>query len=64
MMELATQKKIQKKKRLFKTRHRVDITSIPIENDYFDAVMCVEVFEHLPNPIEALLKLNRVLKQR
>lgn len=56
-------KGIQKEKRDYSNLDIVsDITSIPIENDYFDAVMCVEVFEHLPNPIEALLELNRVLK--
>tara|TARA_B100000282_G_scaffold293476_1_gene268868 strand:+ start:370 stop:1116 length:747 start_codon:yes stop_codon:yes gene_type:complete len=56
-------KGIQKEKRDYSNLDIVsDITSIPIENDYFDAVMCIEVFEHLPNPIEALLELNRVLK--
>lgn len=56
-------KGIQKEKRDYSNLDIVsDITSIPIESDYFDAVMCIEVFEHLPNPIEALLELNRVLK--
>ncbi len=56
-------KGIQKEKRDYSNLDIVsDITSIPIENDFFDAVMCIEVFEHLPNPIEALLELNRVLK--
>ena len=62
MMELATQKEFKKKRDYSNLDIVSDITSIPIENDYFDAVMCVEVFEHLPNPIEALLELNRVLK--
>jgi ubiquinone/menaquinone biosynthesis C-methylase UbiE len=39
-----------------------DITSIPVEKGTFDVVMCIEVFEHLPNPIEALVELDRVLK--
>jgi len=40
-----------------------DITSIPVENETFDAVMCVEVFEHIPEPIEALKEFRRILKK-
>lgn len=39
-----------------------DITSIPVEDASFDAVMCIEVLEHLPDPVKALYELNRVLK--
>lgn len=39
-----------------------DITAIPVDDESFDVVMCIEVIEHLPNPIEALSELNRVLK--
>ena len=39
-----------------------DITSIPVENETFDVIMCIEVFEHLPNPVDALVELDRVLK--
>ena len=39
-----------------------DITSIPVSDNTFDAVMCIEVFEHLPNPTVALVELTRVLK--
>ena len=39
-----------------------DITSIPVESETFDVVMCIEVLEHLTNPIDALKELDRVLK--
>ncbi len=39
-----------------------DITSIPVEDASFDAVMCTEVLEHVPDPVAALKELNRVLK--
>lgn len=39
-----------------------DICAIPEANSSFDAVMCTEVFEHLPNPIEAIQEFSRLLK--
>jgi ubiquinone/menaquinone biosynthesis C-methylase UbiE len=39
-----------------------DITSIPRPNESFDAIMCTEVLEHVPNPIAAITELNRLLK--
>jgi SAM-dependent methyltransferase len=39
-----------------------DITSIPEPDSSFDAIMCVEVFEHLPNPVQAVLEFSRLLK--
>ena len=39
-----------------------DIANIPAETNWFDAVMCIEVLEHLPHPVEALKELGRVLK--
>lgn len=39
-----------------------DITSIPKPDGYFDAIMCTEVFEHLPNPIMALKEFSRLLR--
>jgi len=39
-----------------------DITAIPVKNGAFDAVMCTEVLEHVPDPVAALKELNRVLK--
>jgi SAM-dependent methyltransferase len=39
-----------------------DITRIPVDGGTFDAVMCTEVFEHVPDPVAALNELYRVLK--
>lgn len=39
-----------------------DITSIPRPDGSFDAIMCTEVLEHLPDPVAALSELNRLLK--
>ena len=39
-----------------------DITSIPEKEESFDAIMCIEVLEHLPNPIQALQEFFRLLR--
>lgn len=39
-----------------------DIINIPEPESSFDAIMCIEVFEHLPNPIEAIKEFSRLLK--
>ncbi len=39
-----------------------DITAIPQPDASFDAILCVEVFEHLPNPLAALKEFRRLLK--
>jgi ubiquinone/menaquinone biosynthesis C-methylase UbiE len=38
-----------------------DITKIPADDASFDAVLCTEVLEHVPRPIEALKELSRIL---
>lgn len=45
------------------TFHQSDIFHLPYEDDSFDHVFLCFVLEHLPNPIEALLCLRRVLKR-
>ncbi|MFN3193509.1 MAG: class I SAM-dependent methyltransferase [Aureliella sp.] len=39
-----------------------DITDIPEPNSSFDAIMCIEVLEHVPDPPAALAELARLLK--
>lgn len=39
-----------------------DICSIPEPDESFDAILCTEVFEHLPNPIATLQEFNRLLR--
>ncbi len=39
-----------------------DITSIPADKDSFDAIMCIEVFEHLKEPVLAIKEFARILK--
>lgn len=39
-----------------------DISQIPEADASFDAVMCVEVFEHLPAPLLAIREFSRLLK--
>jgi len=40
-----------------------DIKEIPEPDSSFDAIMCVEVFEHLPDPIAAITEFSRLLKK-
>jgi ubiquinone/menaquinone biosynthesis C-methylase UbiE len=39
-----------------------DITDIPEPDASFDAILCSEVFEHLPDPLKALDEFARLLK--
>jgi ubiquinone/menaquinone biosynthesis C-methylase UbiE len=39
-----------------------DITNIPLEDNSVDAIMCTEVFEHIPDPIAAIKEFTRLLK--
>lgn len=39
-----------------------DIWEINVPDGEFDAVLCTEVFEHIPYPIETVTEISRVLK--
>ena len=39
-----------------------DITAIPLDNNAVDAILCTEVFEHIPDPLAALREFQRLLK--
>lgn len=40
-----------------------DISSIPQPDQSFDAIMCIEVLEHIPDPILAIKEFSRLLKK-
>ena len=40
-----------------------DIWNINEENNTFDAILCTEVFEHIPHPIETIKEFSRLLKK-
>jgi SAM-dependent methyltransferase len=42
--------------------YRSDITAIPVPDGSFDAVVCTEVLEHVPEPIAALKEMVRILR--
>jgi SAM-dependent methyltransferase len=39
-----------------------DITAIPVPDATFDVILCTEVLEHVPRPIEALREMARITK--
>jgi len=42
---------------------KVDITKIPFEDNSFDVVLCNHVLEHVPNDIQAMAEMYRVMKK-
>ena len=40
-----------------------NITSIPVPDASFDAIMYIEVFEHIPEPILGIKEFNRILRK-
>lgn len=52
------------KERGYKEVHQTDLSfdRLPVPNELFDSVICMEVLEHLFDPLHALAEINRVLK--
>src|SRR3972149_4429855 len=40
-----------------------DANEIPVQDGRFDAVLCTEVLEHVPEPILVLKEIGRVLRR-
>lgn len=40
-----------------------DITNVPVPDGSFDAVLCTEVLEHIPEPVLAINEMARILKK-
>ncbi len=40
-----------------------DIWKIKEKNNHFDAILCTEVFEHIPYPIETVKEFSRLIKR-
>ena len=39
-----------------------DVTDIPVSDSSFDNVLCTEVLEHVPDPVQAFKELHRVVR--
>lgn len=46
----------------FLADYHYDITQIPLENDFFDLIICYHILEHIENDKTAMEELHRVLK--
>ncbi|TXD69052.1 methyltransferase domain-containing protein [Aequorivita lipolytica] len=46
----------------FIAEYRYNITQIPLENDFFDLIICYHILEHIENDKKAMEELHRVLK--
>lgn len=52
------------KKRLPKGNFQVaDAAELPFKDNFFDAVICLEVLEHVDDPLKAISEIKRVLKR-
>ena len=41
-----------------------DISTIPVADSSFDAVLCISVLEHVPDPISAIREMARIIRPR
>jgi len=45
-----------------KATYTCDLAEIPVDPERYDAVLCSQVLEHIPDPLRVLTELRRVLK--
>lgn len=48
----------------FIAEYRYDITEIPVEDEFFDAIICFHILEHVPEDMKAMKELYRVLSPK
>lgn len=46
-----------------KLDYQSDVIDIPVPDESFDAILCTEVLEHVPEPIKAVREMARILKR-
>jgi SAM-dependent methyltransferase len=46
-----------------KLDYKGDIWNIDEQDNFFDVILCTEVFEHIPYPIDAIKEFSRLLKK-
>ena len=56
--------KIAKKRGLITKKTNFNAGEIPFGNDYFDAITCLDVIEHVFEPINLIKEIHRVLKEK
>ena len=39
-----------------------DITEIPVQDSSFDSILCVEIFEHISEPVRAVKEFSRIIR--
>lgn len=54
---------LAKKRLIFGNFQIADVTRLPFKDNFFEAVFCLEVLEHIDDPITALKEIKRVLKK-
>ncbi len=40
-----------------------DAANLPFKNNFFDAIFCLEVLEHVDNPLKVISEIKRILKK-
>ena len=55
--------KIAKKRGIIVEKVNLNEEKLPFENEYFDAVTCLDVIEHVFEPRDLIKEINRVLKR-